>query len=150
MTSAMPEETTQDLVHRWLTWDKDPSTRVQIEALAAGQQWPQLDKYLRTHIRFGTAGLRGPMLPGFANINCLTIIQASQGIASYLASSSSQAKSLLVVIGFDTRHQSPKFARLAANAFKSKGIETILFEVRAIFIESRLASLRANRSRCSD
>jgi phosphoglucomutase len=137
----MAGETTRDLVRRWLTWDKDPSTRVGIETLAASQQWPRLEKYLRTRIQFGTAGLRGPMLPGFANINCLTIIQASQGIASYLASSSSHFSSRLVVIGYDIRHQSPKFARLAANAFKSKGIKTILFEVRRIRVASNTVAL---------
>jgi phosphoglucomutase len=126
----MPFETTLDLVHRWLTWDMDPSTRVQIETLAASQDWPQLEKYLRTRIQFGTAGLRGPMVAGFANINCLTVIQASQGVASYLASSRRGAQS--VVIGYDARHQSSKFARLAANAFKRKGIEPILFEVRTL------------------
>lgn len=130
----MPFETTLDLVHRWLTWDMDPSTRVQIETLAASQDWPQLEKYLRTRIQFGTAGLRGPMVAGFANINCLTVIQASQGVASYLASSRRGAQS--VVIGYDARHQSSKFARLAANAFKRKGIEPILFEVRTLRDES--------------
>jgi phosphoglucomutase len=126
----MSFETTLDLVHRWLAWDMDPSTRVQIETLTASQDWPQLEKYLRTRIQFGTAGLRGPMEAGFANINCLTIIQASQGVASYLASSPHGARS--VVIGYDIRHQSSKFARLAANAFKRKGIEPILFEVRTL------------------
>jgi phosphoglucomutase len=126
----MSFETTVDLVHRWLAWDMDPTTRAQIEALAASQDWSQLEKYLRTRIQFGTAGLRGPMVAGFANINCLTVIQASQGVASYLASSSHGARS--VVIGYDTRHQSSKFARLAANAFKRKGIEPILFEVRTL------------------
>jgi phosphoglucomutase len=126
----MSFETTVDLVHRWLTWDMDPTTRAQIEALAASQDWSQLEKYLRTRIQFGTAGLRGPMVAGFANINCLTVIQASQGVASYLASSPHGARS--VVIGYDTRHQSSKFARLAANAFKRKGIEPILFEVRTL------------------
>jgi phosphoglucomutase len=134
----MSFETTLDLIHRWLAWDMDPSTRVQIETLTASQDWPQLEKYLRTRIQFGTAGLRGPMVAGFANINCLTIIQASQGVASYLASSGRGAQS--VVIGYDTRHQSSKFARLAANAFKRKGIEPILFEVRTLRGESSTCS----------
>src|SRR3954451_109723 len=129
----MAFETNLDLVHRWLAWDMDPSTRAQIEALAASQDWPQLEKCLRTRIQFGTAGLRGPMVAGFANINCLTVIQASQGVASYLVSSR-DARS--VVIGYDIRHQSSKFARLAANAFKKKGIEPILFEVRMLPDES--------------
>ena len=142
VTIEMSSESTRDLVRKWLTWDKDPSTRFQIEALAANQLWDQLEKELRTRIQFGTAGLRGPMRAGFANINCLTVIQASQGIASYLASSSPHHSSLLVVIGYDTRHQSPKFARLAANAFKKKGIETILFEVRTFRAESNVAMMR--------
>jgi hypothetical protein len=123
----MSFETTIDLDHRWLTWDMDPSTRAQIEALAASQDWLQLEKCLRTRIQFGTAGLRGPMVAGFANINCLTVIQVSQGVASYFSSSHRGARS--VVIGYDIRHQSSKFARLAANAFKRKGIKPILFEV---------------------
>ena len=143
----MVTQTTHDLVRRWLAWDKDPSTRVQVETLAANQNWAQLERDLRTRIQFGTAGLRGSMRPGFANINSLTVIQTSQGIASYLASSSPLPSSLRVVIGYDTRHQSPKFARLAANAFKHKGIETILFEVRMFHVESFVGLIRARARR---
>ena len=126
----MCPEAIRDLVRRWLTWDKDISTRVQIEALCAQEEYSVLSDYFQPPIRFGTAGLRGPLLPGFANLNSLTAIQASQGIASYLVSSSSKPDSLKVVIGCAKRHQSATFVGLAINALKRKGIETILFEVR--------------------
>jgi phosphoglucomutase len=114
----------------------DPSTRAQIETLTANQDWSQLEKYLRVRAQFGTAGLRGPMLAGFAHINSLIVVQTSQGVASYLASFRRGAQS--VVIGYDARHQSSKFARLAANAFKRKGIDPILFEVRTLRDESNI------------
>src|SRR5271156_3273887 len=117
----MEETSTDELLHRWLEWDKDPSTRAEIEAMATHNKTEELEQCLRNRIQFGTAGLRGRMAAGFANMNSLTVIQASQGIASYFTSSQAaqdvppSPRSLSVLIGHDTRHRSASFARLAAN-----------------------------------
>ena len=127
----------QSLADQWLLWDQDQATSREIGSLyeLAVKSDPssvdaegELEKRLRNRIRFGTAGLRGRMQAGFAFMNCLTVIQTSQGIAQYLVASATAPSPLSVIIGYDTRHLSARFARLAANAFKRKGINVLLFE----------------------
>jgi phosphoglucomutase len=61
-------------------------------------------------------------------MNSLTVIQASQGLAAYVLANIPLAKSRGVVIGHDTRHNSEKFAKLAAAAFVAKGIKVWWYE----------------------
>lgn len=65
---------------------------------------------------------------GFSRMNALTVIQTSQGLAAYLLKTVPSAASRGVVIGFDARHNSRKFARLAAAAFLVKGIKVWWYE----------------------
>ncbi|KAL8717126.1 MAG: hypothetical protein Q9225_005608 [Loekoesia sp. 1 TL-2023] len=92
------------------------------------QEWLRLDK-VRTSLtwapaclRFGTAGLRAQMAAGFARLNSLTIIQTSQGLAEYLLAKIPNTPTAGIVVGYDARHNSRKFAQLAAAVFESKGI----------------------------
>jgi phosphoglucomutase len=57
------------------------------------------------------------MAAGFSCMNSLTVVQASQGLAKYIRDKHSDIASNGVVIGHDARHNSAKFAALAANAF---------------------------------
>jgi phosphoglucomutase len=57
------------------------------------------------------------MAAGFTYMNCLTVIQASQGLAKYIQSKGPEIASKGVIIGHDARHYSHKFAQLAGNAF---------------------------------
>lgn len=75
---------------------------------------------------FGTAGLRSAMGAGFSRMNDLTVIQATQGLCSYLMEEKSGSK-VKVVIGYDGRHNSKRFATRAAAVFLAKGNEVILF-----------------------
>ena len=110
------------LADEWLHFDKDPSTRHEISSLLSEGNLKELEGRLKNRIAFGTAGLRGRMEAGFSRMNSLTVIQTSQGLASYVLDQVSNAKKRGIVIGFDGRHNSSKFARLAATAFVTKGI----------------------------
>lgn len=68
------------------------------------------------------------MEAGFARMNSLVVIQTSQGIAQYLLATIPEAKEKGVVIGYDARHNSKKFAELAAAAFIHKGIKVWWYE----------------------
>lgn len=118
-----------DLADRWLANDRDPDTRREIEDLVVANNVPELESRLRHRIAFGTAGLRASMKAGFAHMNALTVLQASQGLANYTlqqrASESSGQRP--VVIGHDARHNSQRFARLAAAAFLHKGFSVLWF-----------------------
>ncbi|EFR02738.1 phosphoglucomutase-2 [Nannizzia gypsea CBS 118893] len=115
-------ESLDTLVQRWLEWDQDPSSRKEIEKLQADKDDAGLEKRLRERIQFGTAGLRGRMQAGFSCMNSLTVIQASQGLAKFIKAAHAGAEQPSVVIGHDARHNSQKFAFLAANAFEAEGI----------------------------
>lgn len=119
----------KELAEEWLRLDEDKSTTDEIYKLLVHGDYDELEKRLRTRIAFGTAGLRGPMKAGFACMNSLTVIQASQGLAAYLLETEENVKHRGVVIGRDARHNSEKFAKLAAAAFVAKGIKVLWYEV---------------------
>ena len=113
----------EQLAEEWLHLDKDPETRREIVELLASKNDRELEKRLRHRITFGTAGLRSRMQAGFARMNSLTVVQASQGLAHYLLEQLPDARQKGVVIGRDARHNSDKFAELAAAAFLANGIK---------------------------
>uniref|UniRef100_A0A673WY63 Phosphoglucomutase 2-like 1 n=1 Tax=Salmo trutta TaxID=8032 RepID=A0A673WY63_SALTR len=92
-------------IYQWITWDKNPKTRAQIEALLLDGQVEELRRRLCSRMTFGTAGLRAAMGAGFALINDLTIIQSTQGMYKYLARSFPDFSSRGIVVGYDTRAQ---------------------------------------------
>jgi phosphoglucomutase/phosphopentomutase len=67
----------------------------------------KLRKLLLSRLKFGTAGLRGQMGPGYSQINDLVIIQTAQGLVAYLEESLGDVTHKNgVVIGYDGRHNS--------------------------------------------
>ncbi|PGH16595.1 hypothetical protein AJ79_01701 [Helicocarpus griseus UAMH5409] len=120
-----------DLVQRWLDWDQDPETRAEIIKLRDEKNEIELEKRLRKRIEFGTAGLRGRMQAGFSSMNALTVIQASQGLAKFIKKTfqhEPEQQQPSVIIGRDARHNSQKFAALAANAFAAEKIRVLWYQ----------------------
>ncbi|KAL4799785.1 hypothetical protein BDV19DRAFT_236633 [Aspergillus venezuelensis] len=129
---ASLEDSLSPLIQKWLEWDQDPSTRSEIEQLRDSRQAAELEKRLRKRIQFGTAGLRGRMAAGFSCMNSLTVIQASQGLAKYLRDNYAEDVSRGVIIGHDARHNSARFAVLAANAFIAQKIPVYFYSGPAV------------------
>lgn len=113
-------------IREWLVWDKNTSTLNEIECLVKEQNYGTLEKLLLSRLTFGTAGLRGVMSAGYTKMNDLVIIQTSQGLAKYMDKACANAKNG-VIIGFDGRHNSERFAHLAAKAFLSLNIPVYLY-----------------------
>lgn len=63
------------------------------------------------------------MEAGFSRMNDVTVIQASQGLASYVFNTVPEATDKGVVVGHDHRHNSLRFAQLTIIAFKLKGFK---------------------------
>jgi phosphoglucomutase len=120
--------TTRELAKEWLRIDKDEGTRDEISRLLEQNDEAELERRLRTRIQFGTAGLRAKMEAGFSRMNSVTVIQASQGLAAYLLENVPEVKRKGVVIGRDARHNSTKYAKLAAAAFVEKDIKVWWYE----------------------
>ncbi|MGH0160857.1 UNVERIFIED_CONTAM: hypothetical protein FKN15_039839 [Acipenser sinensis] len=68
-------------IWQWITWDKNPKTRAQIEELVKEGKKTELRERLCCRMTFGTSGLRAAMGAGFSLINDLTVIQSTQPYA---------------------------------------------------------------------
>ncbi|KAH7335934.1 hypothetical protein B0J17DRAFT_769712 [Rhizoctonia solani] len=116
----------QAKIDEWLSYDKNPVTRAEIESLRDAGNVEELRRRLMKRIEFGTAGLRGRMAAGFSCMNDLIVIQASQGLCAYVLDNVPNAIERGVVVGHDHRYNSEKWAQLTAAAFVSKGVKVYL------------------------
>lgn len=111
----------------WMSLDPSEQSRNELQTLFDAQNWSQLDKLLNVRINFGTAGLRAKMGPGFSQMNSVTVLQASQGIASYLRNTVCLSNDTAdnsrgsIVIGHDHRFNSEEFALIASQVFLLAG-----------------------------
>nr|KAJ3421294.1 Phosphoglucomutase-2 [Polyrhizophydium stewartii] len=64
---------------------------------------------------------------GYARMNELTVIQASQGVCAYYLETVPDFKEKGIVVGHDHRHNSAAFARLTAAVFASKGVKVYFY-----------------------
>uniref|UniRef100_A0A915MSK5 Phosphoglucomutase n=1 Tax=Meloidogyne javanica TaxID=6303 RepID=A0A915MSK5_MELJA len=103
------DEELQKLIKNWFEWDKNEDTRSQIQKLVDTSNLVELKALMIGELSFGTAGVRTKMGPGFTQLNDLTIIQLSHGMAQHLLqdmASKGNNKIPKIVVGFDGRHNS--------------------------------------------
>jgi len=115
-------------IEEWLQWDKNEVTRGEIQSLCSDGDMAKLRKLLLSRLKFGTAGLRGQMGPGYSQMNDLVIIQTAQGLAVYLEDALEDV--ILkngVVVGYDGRHNSKRWAELTATVLLNRNIPVRLF-----------------------
>lgn len=98
-----------------------------MESLISNRKFDELRQLLFTRLTFGTAGIRGFMRTGYAAMNDLVIIQTSQGLADYLVKTFSDVTERGVILGFDGRYNSRRFAQRTAAAMLQKNIPVYLF-----------------------
>ncbi|CAI8037949.1 Phosphoglucomutase-2 [Geodia barretti] len=117
------------LAEEWLTLDRNPSTVQEIERLRDDGDEKTLQSLLGSRMVFGTAGLRAKMGAGYSRMNDLTVIQTAQGLASCLLEQfgSGECGKRGVVVGYDARHNSRRFAELSATIFLNKNFKVYLF-----------------------
>ena len=116
----------------YVAWDTNQETRSAIKSLVDSNDIPALRKALGQRLSFGTAGLRGPMIAGYAAMNELTVVQATQGLAVYLEQAYGREAAAAggVAIGWDHRSagtlNSERFGLLAAEVLLRRGIRVAL------------------------
>jgi phosphomannomutase len=106
----------------WRDEDPDPATRAEVDALLAGDGGPDLDALadrFGARLQFGTAGLRGEMGAGPNRMNRAVVIRATAGLAAHLAATGHAGEP--VIVGYDARHLSDRFARDAAAVLAAAG-----------------------------
>ncbi|CAK9439027.1 uncharacterized protein LODBEIA_P32510 [Lodderomyces beijingensis] len=112
------------LVQDWISIDPNPETKQEIQTLSQNREYDKLRQKLYPRIAFGTAGLRSSMESGFAHMNDVTVLQASQGLVNYLASKFEHPS---IVVGYDHRYHSQRFAELLASVALVKGGITVYY-----------------------
>ena len=79
-------------------------------------------------LEFGTGGLRGIMGMGTNRMNVYTVRKATQGLANEILAGGADLAKKGVVIAYDSRNNSQKFAHEAANVLSANGIKVYIFD----------------------
>ena len=87
----------------------------------------EIEDRFYTDLSFGTAGLRGVLGAGSNRMNCYVVRRATQALAKYILSTPGQAERG-VVIAYDSRRFSDRFAKQAALVLCKMGVKVYLFE----------------------
>lgn len=114
-------------VEAWIALDPDPDTVAEAEGLIAANNEDGLRERFDDRLAFGTAGLRGPLGAGPNRMNELVVRQTAAGLADYVLEVVPNATKRGVVIGYDARHKSDRFAEATARVFANKGMRALLF-----------------------
>lgn len=115
-----------DKATQWLTSTFDTETQAEIKDLINNNPDALADRFYK-NMEFGTGGMRGVMGAGTNRINKYTLGRATQGLSNYLIENV-QKEQLSVVIAFDCRHNSKKFAKIVADVLSANNIKVFLFE----------------------
>ena len=111
---------------QWLTNTFDKETQEEIQEIIANNPRDLADRFYKD-MEFGTGGMRGIMGAGTNRINKYTLGRATQGLSNYLVKNI-QNQQIKVVIAYDCRHNSKKFAKVVANVLSANNIKVFLFE----------------------
>jgi len=115
-----------DKAKQWLSPNFDTETQQEIQQLITSNAPDLADRFYKD-MEFGTGGMRGVMGAGTNRINKYTLGRATQGLSNYLIENVKKTQ-LKVVIAYDCRHNSKKFAKIVADVFSANNIKVYLFE----------------------
>ena len=115
-----------DKAKQWLSATFDAATQQEIVQLITTNATDLEDRFYK-NMEFGTGGMRGVMGAGTNRINKYTLGRATQGLSNYLIENIHKNQ-LKVVIAYDCRHNSKKFAKIVADVLSANNIKVYLFE----------------------
>ncbi|MUN40408.1 phospho-sugar mutase [Actinomadura litoris] len=105
----------------WLAQDPDPATRDELRAILGADDEKALADRFGARLEFGTAGLRGELGAGPNRMNRVTVMRAAAGLAACLP------RGGRVIVGFDARHGSRRFADDTAAVLAGAGLRPEVF-----------------------
>ena len=103
----------------WLAADPDADTRLELEALLAGDR-VDLERRFEGRLAFGTAGIRGRMGAGPLRMNRVLVRIVAAALAERVLQEREERP--MVVVGYDARHRSQRFAIDTARVLVARGI----------------------------
>ncbi|AGA69384.1 phosphomannomutase [Desulfitobacterium dichloroeliminans LMG P-21439] len=113
---------------RYQFWLNDPYfdevTRSEVASLS---DLKEIEDRFYTDLEFGTGGLRGILGAGTNRMNIYVIRKATQGLADLILEGGEESKNRGVVIAYDSRCLSDRFAQEAALILAGNGIKAYLF-----------------------
>lgn len=113
---------------RWLDGNYDEETKKEVRRMMSAEDKTELIEAFYKDLEFGTGGLRGIMGAGSNRMNIYTVGAATQGLSNYLKLQFPEIPQISVVIGYDCRNNSRRFAEVSANIFSANGIKVYLFD----------------------
>lgn len=113
----------KESVDKWCESDPDSESVKKLKNYLNEKNLKELSRSFNGLLEFGTAGLRGPLIPGPSGMNLAVVQRAAAAIATFMTKR--QMKS--VVIGMDARFGSLEFAKLSAEIFAGAGLQTWIF-----------------------
>ncbi len=116
-----------NVAEQWMGPDFDEATRLEVKKLMEHDPKELEESFYRT-LEFGTGGLRGIMGVGTNRMNKYTVGMATQGVAEYLKKSFCNLPQIKVAVAYDSRNNSPEFAKITADVFASNGFKVYLFD----------------------
>lgn len=124
LTREMIEEIL-DKAGSYVKSEKEEYFRSQVEQMISSEDYDSLYDAFYTSLAFGTAGMRGVIGGGTNRINTFMVRKVTQGLADYC---NSYSDSPSVVIAYDSRNWSKKFALSAALVLSANGVRTYLYD----------------------
>lgn len=127
----MSEQVLNISMQRYNTWLESGklTEEEKKELLEIKDNTDEIKQRFCSYLGFGTAGLRGTMAMGTNNMNIHTVCHASQGFADYIKSCGiNDAAERGIVIAYDSRLNSEKFAHATAAVMANAGIKVFLFD----------------------
>jgi phosphomannomutase len=117
--------TTVRQAQAWLSDDPDPADRDELRGVLdkLPDSAADLADRFAGPLRFGTAGLRGPLRAGPNGMNLAVVRAAAAGLVGWLAGRRATGP---VVIGYDARHRSREFAQETARVATGAGRPALL------------------------
>lgn len=112
------------LYRRWLRSEAlEPDLRKELLSMTLSE----IEDAFHGYLNFGTAGIRGIMGAGTNRMNIYTVRRITEGLARCLSQRGEPVKEKGIVIAYDSRHGSFRFAAEAAGLLACRGFQVHLF-----------------------
>lgn len=114
-----------DFSERYQAWCAAPLTEQELRELHSMEaNADALKGAFGAELQFGTAGIRGIMGLGTNRLNDYTVCRTAQGLAAWLCGTELPQK---CAIGYDSRHNSRRYAEICAVALAERGVRVYVY-----------------------